>query len=115
MISHCTIMDGHTHIQKAKLWQVREIYPLWWHRKVLLISYHSRVKNVYSTANVVSFQQMQNSFLVVNSRYLFEMKKKNTSVPELLHLIMYCCNCVTLPFCIGDKYTMNIQISQIAH
>lgn len=43
---------------------------------MLLISYRSRVKNVYSTANDLSFQQMQTSFLVVNSRYLFEMKKK---------------------------------------
>lgn len=50
---------------------------------------------------------------VVNRRYLSEMKKKK-KVSGLLHLIMYC-NCVTLPFCIRDRYTMNIQLSQIAH
>lgn len=61
-ISCCTVMDGNSHIQKIKLWQVIETYSSWWHRKMLIISYHSRVKNVYSAANIVSFQQMQNSF-----------------------------------------------------
>lgn len=50
---------------------------------MLLISHHSHVKNVYSSANVASFQQMQNSFLVVNSRYLFEKKK-------ILQYLNYC-------------------------
>lgn len=50
---------------------------------MLLISHHSHVKNVYSAANVASFQQMQTSFLVVNSRYLFEMKK-------ILQYLNYC-------------------------
>lgn len=50
---------------------------------MVLINYHSHFKNVYSAANVAYFQQMQNSFLVVNSRYLFEMKK-------ILKYLNYC-------------------------